>query len=86
MNFNDIPTLLVALGVGGLVGAVAAAITASSRLSSDFQTFRSVFRAYMIGKEDPASKELAARFETLNNDVASASSAFDRVKRALKRR
>lgn len=86
MNFADIPTLLVTLGIGGVVGAVAAAILASSKLREDFRIFEKVFEAYMIGKEDPASRELSARFDTLQQDVVAASSAFERLKRAFKRR
>lgn len=86
MNFSDIPALLVTLGVGGAVGALAAAVVASSKLREDFRIFASVFKAYMIGKDDPASQEISSRFHTLESDVASASNALERLKRAFKRK
>lgn len=85
-NFSDIPTLLLTLGVGGIIGAAASAIVASSRLKSEFESFRETFRAYIIGKDDPASREVESRFASLESVVDAATSAIGRLKRSLRRK
>ena len=74
----------LSLGIGGFVGALAAAAVAALRVRAAFEAFGAEFHEYIAGKNDAASVSLASSFEVLSSDVGMFSSAFDRLKRAFK--
>lgn len=81
-----IAALLLSLGVGGLVGAVAAAVLSAGRLREAYAAFESKFRTYFAGRSDAESVALVSAFETLAAEIEAAASALERLKRAFKRR
>lgn len=86
MDIGVISALLLALGIGGLIGAAAAAVLAAGRLRAAYDAFDTAFRAYMVGRTDPPSLELLAAYEAFSAEIAATSSAFERLRRALRRR
>lgn len=86
MELNSIGSLLVALGVGGIVGALAALATSAGRLNESFKLFKSRFQSYFVGKTDEPSLALLDSFEQLSENIDATSSAFEKLKRAFKRR
>lgn len=86
MNTMDLLTVLLSLGVGGVVGAIAAAALAMLRVKSAFETFSRVFREYISGKNDKASLEIRGYFESLSEEILTATNAMERLRRALKRK
>ena len=86
MELNSIGSLLVALGVGGIVGALAALATSAGKLNESFKSFKSRFQSYFFGKTDEPSLALLDSFEQLSENITAASSAFEKLKRAFKRR
>lgn len=71
-------------GVGGIVGAVAAAVVAALRVRSSFSGFEAVFRSYFLRVSDPASRAVVAAFEDLEASLSLFSNAWERVKRAFR--
>ena len=53
------------LGLGGVVGAVTAAVIAALRVSSSFSNLEIVFRAYFSRNPDPAALGVVAAFENV---------------------
>lgn len=86
MELSGIGSLLVALGVGGIVGALAALATSAGRLKDSFQSFKSRFQSYFVGKTDEPSLALVDSFEQLSESINETSGAFEKLKRAFKRR
>jgi hypothetical protein len=84
MDGVTITTILVSLGVGGVMGALASVLASSARLQSAYQSFRRVFQRYFAGKTDPASLEVVASFEALTAEIEAVSASWSRLKRALK--
>lgn len=84
MDIVMMMTVLVSLGVGGLVGALASAIVSSTRLQSAYDGFKVVFQRYFAGKMDPGSLEVVASFNAFTAEVEAVAASWDRLKRALK--
>ncbi|MCH8274214.1 MAG: hypothetical protein IH851_05440 [Armatimonadetes bacterium] len=84
MDLITIITMLVSLGLGGIVGALASAILSSARLKTTFESFKPAFRTYFAGKTDASSLEVITEFEVLSAEVDRATTAFARLKRALR--
>lgn len=77
---------IVSLGLGGLVGAAAAAALAGLRVKAAFDSFATAFGEYFRDKRDPESAFLKESFDDLAGDISLFASAFDRLKRAFKRK
>lgn len=86
MDFASIAAIILSLGIGGLVGAIAAAALSATRLKEAFDSFQASFRAYFASRNDAESARLVEKFERLSTEVAGAQTAIERLKRALKRR
>ncbi len=84
MDLVTITTVLVSLGAGGVVGALASTLVSSVRLKSSYEAFKVVFQRYFAGKMDPASLEVVASFEVLASAVEAVTASWERLKRALK--
>lgn len=81
-----IAAMIVTLGIGGVVGALASAALAGRRVRDSFLRFEAAFRAYASGREDEATTELRTLFEDLRESIANADSALENLQRALKPR
>ena len=86
MNITEFSTLLVALGVGGIVGAAAAVFAASKKMESAYHDFKSAFAGYFSGKSDTQSRELVARFESMTSAIDSVFAGLAKLRRALRKR
>lgn len=84
MDISSIALLLSAAGVGGAIGAGAAAISAGSRVTAAFSEFEEVFQTYFHDKEDPDSRRVRSSFSMLAETLAGMSRAFGKLKRALR--
>ncbi|HRF61140.1 MAG TPA: hypothetical protein PLH94_14650 [Fimbriimonadaceae bacterium] len=84
MNLQDIASLLVGIGVGGALGAVAALVLAGSRLAESATTFSAQLRDYLRGRSDPDSRALAEAFEDLDARLQTLLATLQRVRRALR--
>ena len=58
----DWSALLVGLGVGGVVGALASAVVAAGRVTASFAGFSSLLKAYLSQRSDPESQLVASAF------------------------
>ena len=83
MNAEQIAGLLVGLGIGGAVGAVAAVVVAASRLKASVDDFGMRFRAYIAGKTDPDSVDLAESFTTMEAGLARLLDSVNKARRAF---
>ena len=83
MDILNIALLLGAAGVGGAIGAIAAAIVAGGRLQAAFADFAEAFADYFESNEDPASRPVRSAFSELEAAVSGLSANFARLKRAL---
>lgn len=83
MRIDQVAGLLLGLGVGGAVGALAAVTLAASRIASAAQAFAVKFKAFMAGRTDPAALDLLEAYDDLDSDIRSLSDALVRAKRAL---
>lgn len=81
-----IAALIVTLGIGGVVGALANAAMAGRRVRDAFAHFEAAFRAYVAESQDERTMALRALFDDLRDSIASADSALDTLQRALKPR
>jgi len=72
------------LGLGGVVGAVTAAVIAALRVRSAFSNFEIVFREYFSRNPDPDAQNVIDAFETFHAELSGFSAAWERVKRALR--
>lgn len=72
------------LGLGGVVGAVTAAVIAALRVRSAFANFEIAFRAYFARNPDPAAQGVLAAFETFDGELSGFSAAWERLKRAFR--
>lgn len=86
MDILTIALLLGAAGVGGAVGAAAAAIVAGNRVSSSFADFETLFTAYFDSREDPDSRRMRSAFGLLKDTLAGMSAAFARLKKTMRNR
>lgn len=84
MDISMIALLLSAAGVGGAIGAAAAAITAGSRVAAAFSEFEGVFQDYFETKEDPESRRLRSAFSAFADTLTALASAFAKLKKAMK--
>lgn len=84
MDISLIALLLSAAGVGGVVGAVAAAVTAGNRVAAAYSDFESVFEDYFNAREDPESRRLRSAFSAFGETLAGLSIALGKLKKALK--
>lgn len=81
-----IAAMIVTLGIGGVVGALANAALAGRRVHDAFVRFEVAFRAYVEEREDERTAELRELFDDLRDSIASADNALDNLQRALKPR
>lgn len=72
------------LGLGGVVGAVTAAVIAALRVRSAFGNFEIVFRGYFSRNPDPGAQGVLAAFETFDEELSGFSAAWERLKRAFR--
>ncbi len=86
MEGFDLLWVLLSLGVGGIVGAVAAVSVTGVATQEAFAHYRERFLSFMQGRNDPASQELRADFDDFDETMRSAGSALERLRRALRRR
>lgn len=77
---------VLSLGIGGIVGALAAAVVAALRLKASFASFSEMFKEYFNPRTDPASEALMDEFEILEENISLFGSILERLKRALRRR
>lgn len=84
MDISMIALLLGAAGVGGAIGAAAAAILAGNRVAAAFSDFESVFNDYFETKEDPESRRVRSSFSVFADTLAGLESAFAKLKKAMK--
>jgi hypothetical protein len=81
-----IAAMIVTLGIGGVVGALANAALAGRRVRDAFLRFEAAFRAYVSGRDDDPTRELRGLFEDLSDSIATADTALESLQRALKPR
>jgi len=84
MGWDQIAAFLVALGVGGAVGALLAASIAGARLAAAFRDFASLLRPYLQGRTDAQSLEVRDAFEAFEVQVEAFESSLARLRRAFK--
>lgn len=84
MTFTQFAAVAALLGIGGAVGALVAMITAATKVQTDFAGFRSLFQGYISTKSDGDSLTLRTSFDQFESDLSGLTSAFDRLKAALK--
>ncbi|MBI5706273.1 MAG: hypothetical protein HZC36_04715 [Armatimonadetes bacterium] len=84
MDISSIALLLSALGVGGFIGAAAAAVSAGSRVAAAFAEFEAVFEGYFGDREDPESRRVRSAFVAFEVAIAGLASAFEKLRRALR--
>ena len=84
MDISMIALLLSAAGVGGAIGAAAAAITAGGRVAAAFSEFEGVFSDYFENKEDPDSRRVRSAFSALAETLTTMAAAFAKLKKAMK--
>jgi hypothetical protein len=72
------------LGLGGLVGAVTAAVIAALRVRTAFGNFEVVFRSYFARNSDPGAQGVLAAFETFDEELSGFDAAWERLKRAFR--
>ena len=72
------------LGLGGVVGAVTAAVIAALRVRSAFGNFEIVFRSYFSRNPDPGAQGVMAAFESFDEELSGFASAWERLKRAFR--
>ncbi len=86
MEISNMGSLLVALGVGGIVGALAAVASSAGKLRDSFRNFKGRFQSYFVGKTDEPSMALVNAFEQLSESIDETSGAFEKLKRAFRRK
>lgn len=86
MNFEQIAGLVLGLGIGGAVGALAALSAAAGKVKRSVESFGNAFRRYFGGKVDAESQELRESFENLEADLQGLVDAANKAKRAWTRR
>lgn len=84
MDISSITLLLSALGVGGFIGAAAAAVSAGSRVAAAFADFEAVFEGYFGEKDDPESRRVRSAFSAFEGALAGLAGAFEKLRRALR--
>lgn len=86
MDLSGVSSLLVAMGVGGAVGAAAALVLAGNRVALAFGVFGRLFQAYVRDRPEPAAETLRAAFDDLESALRGFTTAAERLGRALRRR
>lgn len=84
MDISSIAFLLSAMGVGGFIGAAAAAVSAGSRVAAAFADFEAVFEGYFGDKEDPDSRRVRSAFTAFEGAISGLAGAFEKLRRALR--
>jgi hypothetical protein len=80
----DWSALLVGLGVGGVVGALASAVVAAGRVTASFAGFSSLLKAYLSQRSDPESQLVATAFGEVESSLSGLLGTLQQVKRALR--
>lgn len=81
-----IAAMIVTLGIGGVVGALASAALAGRRVRDSFLRFEAAFRTYVSERDDEPTRQLRDLFDDLRESIANADSALENLQRALKPR
>ncbi len=81
MNLDDWAKLALALGVGGIAGAMASMVRAVSRVESDLARFSDLLRS---AGSSPEIDPIKVAFEALRSDIREALSAWQRLRAVLK--
>jgi len=72
------------LGLGGVVGAVVAAVIAALRVRTAFGNFEIVFREYFARNNDPGALGVKAAFDAFDAELSGFATAWERLKRAFR--
>lgn len=75
---------ILALGIGGFIGAAAAALAAGFRLESSLRRFNDSFGAYIRPRSDAASLKVSGDFDVLKRDLSAMLKSVGNLRRALR--
>lgn len=75
---------IVALGIGGVVGAAAGVVLAVGRLSESFPTFAQELKRELEGRADVPATRLREAFARVERDAGALVEAVARLRRALR--
>ncbi|GIV02702.1 MAG: hypothetical protein D6724_05080 [Armatimonadetes bacterium] len=76
--------MIVTLGIGGIVGALANAALAGRRVRDAFLRFEAAFRNYVADRQDEQTTQLRDLFDDLQGAITTADSALENLQRAFK--
>lgn len=76
--------LATALGLGGVIGAIAAVLYQGARLPESFRLFTSALETCLAGRDDESCANVRRRFDELQKDVGLFLAAVDKARRLLR--
>ena len=77
---------LLGFGLGGAVGAALAVLAAGARLSASWGVLAETYKTYKSNRSNENGAALDDAFESHSDSVVGFIAAFDKLKRALRRR
>jgi hypothetical protein len=86
MTTDQIIAILVGLGVGGALGALAALYSAANRFAAALEGFEPRLRAYLEPRTDPESLEIKEALVDVEERFSLFRAALQKAGRALSRR
>lgn len=84
MSANQIASLLLGLGVGGTVGALAALALSGGKLVDALKDFGTKFRSYTAAQTTSALEELKTSFAVVEEQAGKLLEVVLRARRALR--
>lgn len=84
MNIADVASLVLGMGVGGAVGALAALALAGGKLVDALKDFGAKFRTYTASQTTSALEELKTSFAVLEEQAGKMVEVVLRARRALR--
>lgn len=86
MSPFELAGVLLAAGIGGVLGAISTVLLAGANATASYEAFAADFRDYIGGRSDPASQALEASFHAMEAGIGTLIGALGKLKQALKRR
>ncbi|MCE9558776.1 MAG: hypothetical protein K8R88_07470 [Armatimonadetes bacterium] len=80
----DLLQLALGLGLGGVLGALAAVIVAGKKTLSATTIFRDKLFGFLKENSSPEATSLRASYQDLENEVRGLTDSFNRLKGALR--
>ena len=84
MNIADVASLILGMGVGGAVGALAALALSGGKLVDALKDFGAKFRTYTKSQTPSALEELKTSFAVLEEQAGKMLEVVLRARRALR--